>query len=190
MVLSGPNNIAYNNIVRDAQGTSFGVGVDIHGDCVNCKVYSNTIYNNHWFGINVNGGANGTILQNNIIFNNGAGAIQDAGTSTTQNHNYCNSGCTGTGTINSLVNPFVSAISGDFHLVPGSTAINAGATLNSPYATDFANTPRPQGTAYDLGAYEFIGGIPPVVTIVNPTSNPILGVSVPTFSMGGTSNLP
>jgi hypothetical protein len=40
----------------------------------------------------------------------------------------------------------------DFHLLFGSPAINAG--TNVPLLTDFDGTPRPQGGAVDIGAYE------------------------------------
>jgi hypothetical protein len=41
----------------------------------------------------------------------------------------------------------------DFHLSPTSPAINAGVTTSGA-ATDFDGTPRPQGAASDIGAYE------------------------------------
>ena len=39
-------------------------------------------------------------------------------------------------------------------LQPGSAAIDMGADLGSPYSTDINGTSRPQGTAWDAGAYE------------------------------------
>jgi len=45
----------------------------------------------------------------------------------------------------------------DFHLQSGSPAIDAGLTLSQvPY--DFDGTARPQGSAYDIGAYEYVSG--------------------------------
>jgi len=85
---------------------------------------------------------------------------------------------------------FVNAGNGDFHLLVGSPAINAGVNLGSPYNTDINNISRPQGIAYDIGALELIAGVLPIVTIVNPTANPTLIVNSPLFSLGGTSNLP
>jgi len=41
----------------------------------------------------------------------------------------------------------------DFHLTPGSPAIDAGAA--SDLAFDFGGIYRPQGAAIDVGAYEF-----------------------------------
>lgn len=67
---------------------------------------------------------------------------------------------------NSLVVPanapmFVDAANGDFHLVPNSAAINAGADLSAEIpAVDFDGITRPQGSAWDIGAYEFVQGTP------------------------------
>src|SRR5206468_3455387 len=50
------------------------------------------------------------------------------------------------------VNPrFVNESGYDFHLAPGSPAIDAGAAVPG-LASDFAGAPRPQGAAFDLGA--------------------------------------
>jgi hypothetical protein len=43
---------------------------------------------------------------------------------------------------------------GDCHLVAGSPSIDAGTSIGAP-SDDFAGVPRPKGTAYDIGAYEF-----------------------------------
>jgi hypothetical protein len=47
---------------------------------------------------------------------------------------------------------FVSA-GADFHLLPGSPAINGGVMV-SGIATDYDGTPRPQGMPVDISAYE------------------------------------
>ena len=52
------------------------------------------------------------------------------------------------------VNPmFVNPTSGDFHLQPNSPAVDAGNTL-AVVTDDFSGNARPQGTRYDIGAYE------------------------------------
>lgn len=52
---------------------------------------------------------------------------------------------------------FTDAASGDYTLTSTSPLINAGTDVSADYATaatDLIGTTRPQGTAYDLGAYE------------------------------------
>jgi hypothetical protein len=51
---------------------------------------------------------------------------------------------------------FVDPARGDFRLRKGSPAIDAGSPDLAP-KTDIAGTPRPQGDAVDLGAYEYPG---------------------------------
>lgn len=51
---------------------------------------------------------------------------------------------------------FVAAKNGDFHLLPGSPAIDAGFSVN--LAADHDGVTRPQGGGYDIGAYEFFAG--------------------------------
>lgn len=48
---------------------------------------------------------------------------------------------------------FRDAPAGDFHLQPGSPAVDAGSATDAP-AADFDGTPRPQGGGWDIGAYE------------------------------------
>jgi hypothetical protein len=49
---------------------------------------------------------------------------------------------------------FVNATTFDFHLKPASPAIDHGMTTAA--TTDFDGTPRPQGAAFDVGAYEAV----------------------------------
>ena len=55
---------------------------------------------------------------------------------------------------------FVDPANDDFHLLFNSPAIDAG--TNTGVATDYDGTARPQGAAYDIGAYEYTP--PPMVT--------------------------
>jgi len=50
---------------------------------------------------------------------------------------------------------FMNASAADYHLIPGSPAIDKGTSLNDVPA-DLEGNPRPSGTAHDIGAYEFI----------------------------------
>jgi hypothetical protein len=49
---------------------------------------------------------------------------------------------------------FVSAATGDFHLGPGSAAVDVGTATNA--TIDIDGNPRPQGAAFDVGAYEMV----------------------------------
>ncbi|PIY97135.1 MAG: hypothetical protein COY66_01110 [Candidatus Kerfeldbacteria bacterium CG_4_10_14_0_8_um_filter_42_10] len=49
----------------------------------------------------------------------------------------------------------------DFHLQPDSPAIDHGYNLAGIVTTDYAGTSRPQGSAYDIGAYERASSTPP-----------------------------
>ncbi len=54
---------------------------------------------------------------------------------------------------------FVNFAAGDFHLQPSSPGVNAGADLSATgFNYDIAGTPRPQGSAWDIGAYEYARG--------------------------------
>jgi len=49
---------------------------------------------------------------------------------------------------------FVNAAANDYHLKATSPAVNAGTTLVE-VTTDLEGISRPQGTAYDIGCYEY-----------------------------------
>jgi hypothetical protein len=80
------------------------------------------------------------------------------------------------------VNPlFVGA--SDFHLQSNSPAIDAGITI--PITNDFDGNARPQGSSFDIGAYEFVVISTPTPTPTNiPTST-----STPTLTPSNTPTL-
>ena len=120
------NNIVY-NVVRGGGIAAYWV--------TDHKIYNNTVYNNPT-GIATSGSTIHVI--NNISYPN---ALQIKGSGTVSNN------LVGT-------NPkFVNASANDFHLQSSSPAINAGAPVTK-VITDFDGIMRPQGTAYDIGAYE------------------------------------
>jgi hypothetical protein len=49
---------------------------------------------------------------------------------------------------------FVNPAARDFHLQPGSPAIDAGVSI-AVVTRDHDGTRRPQGLSYDIGAFEF-----------------------------------
>ncbi|HUX98846.1 MAG TPA: choice-of-anchor Q domain-containing protein, partial [Candidatus Deferrimicrobium sp.] len=78
-----------------------------------------------------------------------------------------------------FVHPAVGS-AGDYHLQIGSAAIDNGTVTGAPL-TDLDGAPRPHGTGYDLGVYEYIlpGGdtIMPTVIITSPSNGTTLASS-------------
>jgi hypothetical protein len=67
---------------------------------------------------------------------------------------------------------FISITEPNLRLSAGSPAINRGATLNL-LNDDYDGVSRPQGSAYDIGAYEYAANPPPPSATPSPTSIPI-----------------
>ncbi|MFL6141654.1 MAG: choice-of-anchor Q domain-containing protein [Labedaea sp.] len=63
-----------------------------------------------------------------------------------------------------LATVFVDPAADDYHLAPGSPAIDAGTATQAP-ATDLDGNPRPQGDGFDIGAYEFTVAVLPATEI-------------------------
>jgi hypothetical protein len=159
------NNIAYRN--RSAgimvAGWNGGWQHPIH----NVEIINNTVYANGWEehtwggGIGVeSSGAQGIVIRNNICSQNRGWQIMDqvGGAETTIDRNLIDGfrgGANETRGLNAVEGDprFVSPETGDFQLQPGSPAIGAGSTQDTPQA-DFAGNPR-QGAAPDIGAFEY-----------------------------------
>ena len=144
---SGSNNIAYNNLCYGNGGNTGSGGIRTDYGSVNAKIYNNTIYNNSGNAIWIGAGAANTIVQNNIGWANGSDGVRNEGTATIVSNNL-------------FTDPsFVNSAAADFHLQSTSPAINAGVAL-SEVTTDYDGVSRPQGSAYDIGAYEYVGSAP------------------------------
>jgi len=156
----GGNNKIYNNLVYNNKG---GIRVGTS----NGFFWNNTVYNNPNWGIYVDQAPNALI--NNIAYQNGTGNI------------YNGNGAANTLSNNLTTDPlFVNSASNDFHLQSTSPAINAGVSTAPVVTTDFDGISRPQGSAYDIGAYEYVGATyptpypTPVVNLTNVTFTPLL----------------
>lgn len=140
----------YNNICHTVPNSGgFTTGFDI--DATNVSVWNNTVYG-------VSGSScmrfagSGHVAINNICYGNSNNSITGSVTKTTN--------LEGT-------NPrFVDGPNHDFHLLPDSPAIDAGTTVGS-VPSDQQGAARPQGSAYDIGAYERVSGEVP-----SPTCTP------------------
>ncbi|OQB54970.1 MAG: hypothetical protein BWX99_01678 [Deltaproteobacteria bacterium ADurb.Bin151] len=75
----------------------------------------------------------------------------------------------------SAQDPFVDSANGKYQLKAGALPINKGKALIATYSTDYNGITRPQGGAWDIGAYEYLPAQSTLfVTSVNGrvTSNP------------------
>jgi hypothetical protein len=136
--------------------------------------YNNTIYGCGW-GQGANGaGASGCVcitnlsrytlkFCNNIIVSTGEPYIagwSDQSISRRDGHNLWYGKMPGSPLWDSTAitgDPkFADTANANLRLLTGSPAINAG--LTTGFAVDFDAVTRPQGSGYDLGAYEFIDG--------------------------------
>lgn len=146
-----------NNVISNL---THGGGIKVYRG-TNHKVYNNTVYKAVIEGIVVVTGTTSVI--NNLLVANNGGGIQTSlsGTITSTNNAFSNTfGASCTNCVSGLAaTAFANAAANNFRLVSGSTAIDRGATL-STFSTDKDGGSRPQGTGWDIGAYEFASGGP------------------------------
>jgi len=107
---------------------------------------TNTILVSHTVGISVTAGS--TVTLEGTLWGSGSWA---------NDKDWGGDGTIVAGTVNIWGNPaFVNPDSGDYNIDLGSAARNTG--VNSGVTTDIDGNPRPYGSGYDIGAYEFSGG--------------------------------
>jgi hypothetical protein len=101
-------------------------------------------------------------MRNNIVDGGGGGTRSHniyVGLDWSQSSRYGWSLAEGEMIITNLNAIFRAPQNGDFRLQEGSSAINAGTNLPE-VISDCAGTARPQGTAWDIGAYEYLEVLP------------------------------
>ncbi len=178
---TGPmNTLVYNNLI------AHGSGVNGNAQCfILWGSQDNFLVNNTCYDVNY-GVENTTRPNFNITIQNNIWSAVDQ---------ELVSSVTLTGPFDhNLLNPnvpttFVNAATNDFHLIAGSPAVDVGTSESSLFTTDYANVTRPQGAAWDIGAYEFgAAGTPPTVAITAPTSTPTYTVTAsPLTTLAGTA---
>lgn len=176
----------YNNIVAHVDGDGYRVydhpGGNAEGGTVkNVHFINNTAFDT---GLEYGGGfrvnhdtATGIVFRNNIAWSNKDYDIRPAAETLTEGNLCAESFCEV-----SEVPQFIDSWNDDFRLQASSPAIDRGLFQGGP-AVDIAGTPRPQGAALDLGAYEFIVNDPvpgpdtesPSVVVTHPSGGSVSG---------------
>jgi hypothetical protein len=153
-----------NNIVENNTGSGIRA-INIK----DVRIINNTIVGSGYRGVEVfNWPITSTVpftftMFNNIVINNGgcginsendANLLVDYNDIYEHSSNYC--GFASPGVHDISADPrFVDPVISDYHLLPGSPAINAGDNSIAP-AYDFDGVSRPQSRYVDMGAFEFI----------------------------------
>jgi hypothetical protein len=156
----GDNQI-YNNVM--VNGNYGGIFIDERPPATNnsysFKFVNNTIVNASTVGIlNYADQVQKTYIKNNIIHVKAGAKYIDRLSSNVQMDSTNNYETRDIATIK-----FKDAAAKDYHLLSNSPALNAGMNASVYGVTaDFDGVPRPQGIAYDIGAFEFgsTGGLP------------------------------
>ena len=162
----------YNNILHNVGINGWGGAVQLASGTI--YLYNNTIYQCSDIGgtVQLVGGTEPSgqpayYISNNIIYNsinakyisNGGGAAPNWSTVTLFNNVYYGAG-NGPTQDSSPVNAdpkFINVSGGDFHIQSSSAAKDAGtSSVSSIVTTDYDGLSRPQGAAYDIGAYEYV----------------------------------
>jgi hypothetical protein len=156
------NNVVFSNTTN---------GIVVRSDSKDVYVYNNTVYGNDGDGISINYGgmADGTIdgivIRNNLLDTSGHGTVYHVNNAVDEptvslDHNLYWPGPPNLNHV-SDAHPvtgdpqFVDPAGQDFHLLSASPAIDAGVTITQ-VTDDLDSNPRPLGSAYDIGAYEYV----------------------------------
>jgi hypothetical protein len=156
-------DVIKNNVVVNVPN---GSGIQSWHDTAKATIVNNTVVHTGNTGIYLGsdtGVQSGSYVANNISIDNAGNGAGDKGTAkgnTYVNNLYFNNkdgsellvDSTSTGKIEADPQ-FVNPAGGDYHLKPGSPAIDKGAPNQAP-TTDFDGHPRPQGAGIDIGAFE------------------------------------
>ena len=160
------NSKIYNNIIANCQQNGI-----FNTNAKNLDIKNNIFYNNTTNGFSDIEFKSGTESADNILDYN----LYYGETSSQKQINLYGTTYTipeiqalGMETHGFFANPlFTDEQNDNFKPLENSPAIDAGLNLGSPYNFDIAGVSRPQGSSYDIGAYEIVTGpdtFPPEVT--------------------------
>jgi hypothetical protein len=211
VVLRGNTFINFTDPDREFAGAAQGIGC-FDGFFEDWVVENNLVIVNHWHGITFLGGRNLRIVNNTVVDNRPGedpgppwidvsahkdgresegilirnNVLQDLtldASDSSEDHNLI---------FEDFAGLFVDAAALDFHLLDGAAAIDAGSADQAP-ALDIEGIPRPQGDAFDSGAFEWHDGsvkpsIPPLgMGGAGSGSDGAAGAGAPSTGTGATS---
>jgi len=198
-----------NNTVFNILSSTLGYGGAItltrnySGYYANNTEIKNNIFMNSLYGLFIDDGEGSTSsmtgldMDNNIYYGITSGQIVRYNR-LSQNYTLANFQATfDQDTSSVFANPvFVNASAGNFYVEQGSPAVDKGLTMNIGYTTDITGITRPNGTAWDIGAYEFVFGVTTQTQGVFPLRAPvnltwlygtaISGLQFPLTTLSGT----
>nr|WP_210420245.1 Ig-like domain-containing protein [Aquisphaera giovannonii] len=160
------NNLLYNN---RASGIALFQGDAAAGSTGNLVVNNTVIQpSGAREALNDNSSSSGNSFYNNIFLGNmdvEADSLPSAFSNNCLLVGYVNNGAYSfpSSLLSTASALFVSSAGLDFRLSSTSPAIDAGTSIGAP-ATDIVGSPRPSGSGYDIGAYEYQSSTPPVDT--------------------------
>jgi len=165
--LGGKNERVFNNIL--VRNGTIGLQIAGYSTVQNMKVYNNVMADNGAEGIALWLTLDGVEIKNNILSGNaiwglhswdahGSGVVIDHNLvygNGSGDYDFTSGGSDYAYTLGTTLtgDPLFVSNASDFHLQPGSPAIDSGLTL-SEITTDLDCAPRPQGGGYDVGAFE------------------------------------
>lgn len=142
-------------------------GIQVKSLTGSYEIYNNTIFDVEVQGAFFNSLATSVKFKNNLIYVlpgqkcwENTGATWDAKMQASNNLYFgCTQGKPSWDQTSLLTDPLLNnPTAANFHQLPTSPTINAGALLTPIPTRDFDGVGRPQGPAFDIGAYEFVSG--------------------------------
>jgi parallel beta-helix repeat protein len=167
--LNNGSVVLTNTIVATNEAETAGSGLFIQGQDSRYRMLHTTIASNngdHGSGVYVTGAGSRVVLTNTILVSHTVGITAAVGNTVTLDsvlwyNNTQNTGGGGTISVTRAYtgNPaFVNPDGGDYHIGPGSAAVNAG--IDAGVTTDIDGDPRPDWCFFDIGADELFTGKP------------------------------
>lgn len=194
------SNIIINNNIFTTAGAT-GQGIEVNSSAGNIYLINNVLYGMRQ-GIAVFAAGGSVYIYNNTVNATELGIIGNASATVRAKNNISNGSsdnyfssfhvssdynisnlagdAPGANSLNSTTVNFADASAKDFRLLPGSPGIDQGVNLsadpNYPFNTAIDGTLRPQGGAWDIGAFETTNAIELILQDINIPVNLSAGV--------------